>query len=185
MSLWAALEQAFSFGGTPHGMLLFLGNIGGSEILLILLLVLLVFGPKQLPEVAKTLGKTLKGVRKAADELRHEAGLDEAVRETRQIGNSLKRTVYASIESGPETDKTGSAASAAAPAPSPDASEAGALDAASAETGSQAASNESLAPATPPLPDQSPPRTPSAEPRTPSAQTAQSTSSPSPNREDA
>lgn len=184
MSFWAALEQAFSFGGTPHGMLLFLGNIGGSEILLILLLVLLVFGPKQLPEVAKTLGKTLKGVRKAADELRREAGLDEAVRETRQIGNSLKRTVYASIESEPETGKTASAAATAQP-PSADASVAGALHAVSAETGSQAASNESLAPATPPLPDQSPPRTPSAEPRPPSAEAAQSTSSPSPNREDA
>lgn len=76
----------------------FLGNVGGSELLLIMVLVLLVFGPKQLPEVAKTLGKTLKGVRKAADELRQEVGMDEALKETRQLGNDLARSVKASID---------------------------------------------------------------------------------------
>lgn len=99
MSPLFVVEQSAPFLGSPQVLLAFLGNIGGTEILLILVLVLLVFGPKQLPEVAKTLGKTLKGVRKAADELRHEAGLDDAVRESRRLGDSLKRTVYSSMES--------------------------------------------------------------------------------------
>ncbi len=106
------LEHLMSMAREGNAALAFLGNIGGSEILLILLLVLLVFGPKQLPEVAKTLGKTLKGVRKAADELRRESGLDEAVKETRRIGASVTRTVYSSLESDDPP-----AATAAAPAP--------------------------------------------------------------------
>ena len=37
--------------------LLLLGNIGGTEILLIVLLVLLLFGGKKIPELMKGVGK--------------------------------------------------------------------------------------------------------------------------------
>jgi len=75
-----------------------LGNIGGTELLLVLVVVLLVFGPKQLPEIARTIGKTLKGVRKAADEFRQESGVDEALRETQRLGIDLKRTVVGQFD---------------------------------------------------------------------------------------
>lgn len=41
-----------------------------TELLVVLAVALLVIGPKQLPQVAKTLGKTLRDFRRATDELR-------------------------------------------------------------------------------------------------------------------
>ena len=43
--------------------LLLLGNIGGTEILLIVLLVLLLFGGKKIPELMRGLGKGVKSFR--------------------------------------------------------------------------------------------------------------------------
>lgn len=43
--------------------LLILGNLGGMEILLIVLLVLLLFGGKKIPELMKGLGKGVKSFR--------------------------------------------------------------------------------------------------------------------------
>jgi sec-independent protein translocase protein TatA len=43
--------------------LVLLGNIGGTEILLIVLLVLLLFGGKKIPELMKGVGKGVKSFR--------------------------------------------------------------------------------------------------------------------------
>ena len=43
--------------------LLLLGNIGGTEILLILLLVLLLFGGRKIPELMRGIGKGVKSFR--------------------------------------------------------------------------------------------------------------------------
>jgi sec-independent protein translocase protein TatA len=42
-----------------------LENIGGSELLVILFVVFLLFGPKKLPELGKSLGKGLREFRSA------------------------------------------------------------------------------------------------------------------------
>ena len=47
--------------------LLILGNIGGMEILLIVLLVLLLFGGKKFPELMRGLGKGVKSFRDGMD----------------------------------------------------------------------------------------------------------------------
>lgn len=44
-------------------------RIGVSELLLILLILLLLFGAKRLPEIGRALGKTLKEFRKATQDL--------------------------------------------------------------------------------------------------------------------
>ena len=49
-----------------------LGGIGPWEILLILLIVLLLFGAKRIPEVARGLGKGMKEFKKAAREVGNE-----------------------------------------------------------------------------------------------------------------
>ncbi|MFQ5601512.1 MAG: twin-arginine translocase TatA/TatE family subunit [Candidatus Krumholzibacteriia bacterium] len=49
-----------------------MGNIGGSELLVILLVVLLLLGPKRLPEVGEVLGRTMRKFRQASRELRDE-----------------------------------------------------------------------------------------------------------------
>lgn len=48
------------------------GAIGTPELLVILALVLIFFGPKRLPGLAQSLGKGLREVRKAAEEVRRE-----------------------------------------------------------------------------------------------------------------
>ena len=45
-------------------------GIGMPELMLIFVLALLVFGPKELPKIARTLGKAMAELRRASDELR-------------------------------------------------------------------------------------------------------------------
>ena len=47
------------------------GSIGGGEILMILVLALLLFGPRRLPQIGKTLGRTLSEFRRATNDLKH------------------------------------------------------------------------------------------------------------------
>ena len=51
------------------GRLVF-GSLGFTEIAFILILALLLFGPKRLPEIGKTLGKGLAEFRRASNELK-------------------------------------------------------------------------------------------------------------------
>lgn len=82
-------------------------NIGPQEILLILIVALVVVGPQRLPEMGRTLGRALKELRKAQDE--------------------VKRTVAGVLEEPkPVATKRGSGASAAAGSTT---SQAGATDA--------------------------------------------------------
>ncbi len=47
-------------------------SLGGGEILVILLVTLIVFGPQRLPEIARQVGKAMREVRKMQDSLRQE-----------------------------------------------------------------------------------------------------------------
>ncbi len=49
-------------------MLAFLRNIGGPEVLVILVVVMLFFGVRRLPELARSLGASAKEFRKGLDE---------------------------------------------------------------------------------------------------------------------
>ena len=44
-------------------------NIGWPEILVILLIILLLFGAKRLPDLARSLGKSLREFKKGKDEI--------------------------------------------------------------------------------------------------------------------
>lgn len=50
-------------------LLAFISGIGGYELLGILAIVLLLFGPRKLPELARGLGKSIKEFKKAAQEV--------------------------------------------------------------------------------------------------------------------
>lgn len=77
MAVSLLLATLTGIAGLPE--LAFLGGIGSSEIVLILVVMLLLFGPKQLPELAKTIASTLRGIRRATDDMKEEIGLDELV----------------------------------------------------------------------------------------------------------
>jgi TatA/E family protein of Tat protein translocase len=63
-------------------------SIGPAEIVIVLILALLVFGPKRLPQMGKSLGKGVREFRKAAETAKTELGLGEV---TDQI-NEVKST---------------------------------------------------------------------------------------------
>ena len=53
-------------------VLLFLNDIAGTEILLILAFVLLFFGANSIPSIAKTMGKAIYQIRNASDDIKDE-----------------------------------------------------------------------------------------------------------------
>ncbi len=60
-------------------MLLFLNDIAGSEVLVILVFILIFFGSKSIPGIAKTFGKTMYEIKQASSDLQDEikkSGLD-------------------------------------------------------------------------------------------------------------
>ncbi len=69
-----------------------IGNIGTTEVIVILVIALLLFG-RRLPEVGRSLGKGIvefkKGVKGIEDEIRDD--LDEADREIERIPETRKR----------------------------------------------------------------------------------------------
>ena len=52
-------------------------GLGPQEIILILLVVLLLFGAKKIPEVARGLGKGIREFKKAAKEIEDEVKIEE------------------------------------------------------------------------------------------------------------
>ncbi|HYH06388.1 MAG TPA: twin-arginine translocase TatA/TatE family subunit [Thermoanaerobaculia bacterium] len=46
------------------------GSLGVPELLLIFIVVLIVFGPRRIPEIGRTLGKALGEFRKATDDMK-------------------------------------------------------------------------------------------------------------------
>lgn len=60
--------------------LLFIGNIGGTEIIIIAIVILLLFGGKKIPELMQGLGKGVKSFKKGMKEIEEDvenAGKDE------------------------------------------------------------------------------------------------------------
>lgn len=60
-----------------------MGNLGMPELILILALALLLFGPKKLPEIGKQVGKALGEFRRTSNELKKtiEDEMDRATKE--------------------------------------------------------------------------------------------------------
>ena len=54
----------------------FIPNIGPGELILILIIALVVLGPGKLPDVAQSLGKSLREFRKAASDVQDAAKVD-------------------------------------------------------------------------------------------------------------
>jgi len=61
-------------------------GIGATELVIIFVVALLVFGPKRLPELARTLGKGMGEFRRASHELRQSLALDDLQNDLRELG---------------------------------------------------------------------------------------------------
>jgi len=67
-------------------------GIGISEIFLILLVALLLFGSKKLPEVAQGLGKGLREFKKAADDIKKEINSNDVIKDINDIKKDIKES---------------------------------------------------------------------------------------------
>lgn len=90
-------------------------DIGGGELLLILLVVLILFGPKKIPEVAQLIGKGVQRVRRAQEELVEQVrqintAVAEEVRpisdQTRQLSDTLAQLPTLAAEDSASPTKT-------------------------------------------------------------------------------
>ena len=63
-------------------------GVGLPEVTVILILALLIFGPKKLPELGKQLGKTLKSLKKASNEFQNE--IDQVMKEEDESPKSIE-----------------------------------------------------------------------------------------------
>jgi sec-independent protein translocase protein TatB len=65
-------------------------GIGFSEMVMIVLVMLIVVGPKKLPEAARVIGRGIRALRKAGDELKNSLALEELKREIYQPLETIK-----------------------------------------------------------------------------------------------
>lgn len=63
--------------------LLFLGGIGGWEVFLIILLVVILFGAKRIPELARGMGKGIREFKDATRDVKDE--IDKEVNEIKKL----------------------------------------------------------------------------------------------------
>ncbi len=91
---------------TLPGILLF--GISGGEILMLILLVLLLFGPRKIPEIARMLGKGLGEVRKVQREINSEIHRysSEVEGEAKKMESDIKKEVEA-FKNTPGTESPG------------------------------------------------------------------------------
>lgn len=57
---------------THNSLLLFLGNLGAGEIIVICLIVLLLFGGKKIPELMKGLGKGVRSFKEGINNIEND-----------------------------------------------------------------------------------------------------------------
>jgi sec-independent protein translocase protein TatA len=72
------------------------GPIGMPELVVIMVIALIIFGPRKLPELGRSLGRSLNEFKRASNELKHT--LDEEIRVEEQKTADQKTAEYRSAE---------------------------------------------------------------------------------------
>ena len=70
-------------------------NLGGGEIMVVLLFVLLFFGSKSIPDLARTLGKGLREIREATDNIKREIenGASDVTQSPKKVYQDTEDTI--------------------------------------------------------------------------------------------
>jgi len=96
-------------------------SVGPLEIVIVLVLALLIFGPKGLPQAGKSLGHAMREFRKATQTARSELGLDEVAEGVKDLKSSMSVDLgLKDIKSSMSVDLSASAAAAAILGPAAD-----------------------------------------------------------------
>src|SRR6266849_2317956 len=77
-----------------------MGNIGVPELIVIFIIALLVFGPRKLPELGRTLGKALAEFRRASADLR--GAMEQEMRELERHAQEIEAKAREAVEPEPE-----------------------------------------------------------------------------------
>lgn len=80
-------------------------NIGAAELILLLLIAFVVVGPKDLPKVARALGRFVRYIREMVEEVKRETGFDEVADELKGVERDVKQTIK-SADIRPDLQKT-------------------------------------------------------------------------------
>lgn len=64
------------------------GSLGIPELILIFIVALIVFGPKRLPEIGRTLGKAMGQFKKATDDFKNTIEREVQVEELKQLAST-------------------------------------------------------------------------------------------------
>ena len=94
-------------------------SVGPLEIVIVLVLALLVFGPKGLPQAGRSLGQAMREFRKATQTARTELGLDEMAEGVNDLKSSLSIDLKSATAPAPR-QAAAEAAAAAVVAPAAD-----------------------------------------------------------------
>ena len=86
-----------------------MGSLGMPEILMILVIALIIFGPRKLPELGKTLGQSLAHFRKASEDFKRQWE-DEVDLEKRRLdapppAETIRETEQAAAEQATQLNK--------------------------------------------------------------------------------
>ena len=80
-----------------------LDTLGSTELLFILIIALIFFGPRKLPQLARSMGKGLSEFRKASDDFKRTWEREVALETSRTDGNSMlesdQQPAYAPVSS--------------------------------------------------------------------------------------
>lgn len=99
------------------------GTLGGQEIIFILVIALIVFGPKKLPEIGKSIGRMMNEFRKASNDFRRTLEDEVEADKTRSSETAPpaapEYTAPTPWEPTPAPEPAPEPASAAAPAEAP------------------------------------------------------------------
>jgi sec-independent protein translocase protein TatA len=78
------------------------GSIGMPELLIILTIALIIFGPRKLPELGRSLGKSLSEFKRASNELKNT--LDEEIRIEEQRSTERQRPPEPAVVADDKSD---------------------------------------------------------------------------------
>ena len=91
-----------------------IGNLGITEMAVIFIIALIVFGPRKLPELGRSLGSAMREFRRSINEIQREIEDADPVRNVRNEIRSLRDDTRSIL--GPDADRPSRRAPAEAPA---------------------------------------------------------------------